>query len=137
MNSAVSEVNRLKEALKGITTSRDQLRQELQISVDKMETFSKKMAAQEDLVRKAAYTNVSYGKRLEDLTMGLKQKHNDVTAAKRKQLAAEEVADELRIQLGKVEKEFEMHREDSVDAQVRDWDGCRAFCRVLSCFGPF
>ena len=80
--------------------------------------FSKKMAAQEDLVRKAAYTNVSYGKRLEDLTMGLKQKHNDVTAAKRQQLAAEDMADELRIQLGKVEKEFEMHREDSVDAQV-------------------
>ena len=32
MNSAVSEVNRLKEALKGITGSRDQLRQELQAS---------------------------------------------------------------------------------------------------------
>lgn len=118
MNSAVAEVNRLKEALKEITASRDKLRQELQSSVDKMEMFQKKMAAQEDLVRKAAYTNVSYGKRLEDLTMGLKQKHSDVTAAKRLQIAAEETADDLRIQLGKTEKEFEMHRADSVDAQV-------------------
>ena len=108
----------MKEALKGITGSRDHLRQDLQESVDRMEMMTKKMAAQEDLVRKAAYTNVSYGKRLEDLTMGLKQKHNDVTAAKRNQLAAEEMADELRIELGKTEKEFEMHREDSVDAQV-------------------
>jgi chromosome segregation ATPase len=118
MNSAVAEVNRLKEALRDITGSRDKLRQELQASVDKMEMFQKKMAAQEDLVRKAAYTNVSYGKRLEDLTMGLKQKHSDVTAAKRLQVAAEEKADDLRIQLGKTEREFEMHKADSVDAQV-------------------
>ena len=118
MNSAVAEVNRLKEALRGITASRDQLRQELQASVDKMEMFEKKMAVQEDLVRKAAYTNVSYGKRLEDLTMGLKQKHSDVTAAKRLQVAAEEKADDLRVKLGKTEREFEMHKADSVDAQV-------------------
>lgn len=117
MNSAVAEVNRLKEALKEITTSRDKLRQELEASVDKMEIFEKKMAVQDDLVRKAAYTNVSYGKRLEDLTMGLKQKHSDVTAAKRLQVAAEEAADDLRIKLGKTEKEFEMHKADSVDAQ--------------------
>eukprot|EP01047_Picozoa_sp_COSAG01_P038197 COSAG01_NODE_3085_length_6574_cov_4.675418_6_plen_836_part_01 len=117
MNSAVVEVNRLKTALTQITASRDKIRQESQQNVTALAALRKKMAVQEDLVRKAAYTNASYGKRLEDLTLGLQRKHSDVTDAKRKMVAAMEREEELRIQLARVRQEFKLHRDDSVSAQ--------------------
>ena len=117
MNSAVTEVNRLKGALNEITGSRDKIRRELQKSIDELGSLRKQMSVQEDLVRKAAYTNVSYGKRLDDLTLGLQRKHADVTDAKRKMVAAMEREEEVRIQLARVEKEFEIHRDNSVAAQ--------------------
>lgn len=71
MASASAEVHRLKEKLGEITSARDYLLREAQIHENTMEKLTKQFKAREDQFRKAAFTNASYGKRLEELKVGL------------------------------------------------------------------
>jgi hypothetical protein len=81
-----------------------------------MERLTKQFKAQEDVVRKAAFTNASYGKRLEELKVGLQKKHADVQAANRRVHEAEENREEAEIEKAKTEQRYKILQEETVDA---------------------